>query len=217
MKTVILFLIMLPLVLTAYGQTGRYKQAMVVNIEKSKKATTINDFQILANSFARIAEAEQKEWTAWYYAAFYNLVINFQDSVTERRVKYISLAKKQIESGLKIKPDETELLVLQVMLYYAEMSVDPMKGITLLGEANEILSRAKAINPDNPRIYLEEAEAVYNMPPEFGGGRKKALPILLVAREKYEKFTPVDPMAPDWGKDRCEMLISGVNSQPANE
>jgi hypothetical protein len=53
------------------------------------------------------------------------------------------------------------------------MSVDPMKGITLLGEANEILSRAKAINPDNPRIYLEEAEAVYNMPPEFGGEGKK--------------------------------------------
>lgn len=217
MKKIIILLVVLPLVLTTYGQTDRYKQAMMVNIEKSKNATTINDFQVLANNFSRIAEAEQKEWTPWYYAAFYNLIINFQDSVNERKVMYISLARKQIESGLKIKPDETELLVLQVMLYYAEMSIDPMKGMTLMGEANELLSRAKAINPDNPRIYLEEAEAIYNMPPEFGGGRKKALPLLLVAREKFNNFTSVNFMAPDWGKDRCELLINEVNSQLANE
>lgn len=44
MKTVILFLIILPLVLTSYGQTERYRQAMMVNIEKSKKAATAIDF-----------------------------------------------------------------------------------------------------------------------------------------------------------------------------
>ena len=93
---------------------------MMVNIEKSKKAATAIDFQVLANSFARIAEAEQKEWTAWYYAAFYNLAINFQDSVNERK-------------------------------------------------------------------------------------------------EKFDKFIPVDFMAPDWGKDRCEMLISGAEGQVAND
>lgn len=217
MKTLFSLLITLLPVLQVSGQSERFRQAMQANIEKTKTAAALVDFQNLANSFGRIAEAEQKEWTPWYYAAFYNLVINFQDSNNERKAKFISLAKKQIESGLKIEPDETELLVLQVMAYYAEMAIDPVKGMTLMGEANTLIREAKAINPDNPRIYLEEAEAVYNMPPEFGGGKEKALPLLLVAKEKFDNFKPASSLAPDWGKDRCEKLISDIQSQPVNE
>ena len=38
------------------------------------------------------------------------------------------------------------------MSYYAEMSIDPMKGMTLFGETNSLISEAKKINPGNPRI-----------------------------------------------------------------
>ena len=165
-------------------------------------------YQELVNRFTRIAEAEKGEWTPRYYAAFYNLVINFQDTVKERKLKYISLAQREIEEGLKIKPEETEFMVLKVMSYYAEMALDPMKGMTLFGEATSLISQAKTINPDNPRIYLEEAEAIYNMPKEFGGGKEKAMPILLLAKEKFDNFTLMDPLAPSWGKDRCELLIN---------
>jgi hypothetical protein len=217
MKTLISLLIVLLPVISTSGQSERFRQAMMANIEKSKTAATLFDFQNLANNFSRIAEAEENEWTPWYYAAFYNLVINFQDSINERKAKFISLAEKQIESGLKVKPDETELLVLLVMSYYAEMAIDPIKGMTLMGEANTLLGEAKAINPDNPRIYLEEAEAVYNMPPEFGGGKEKALPILLVAKEKFDNYKPFNPFSPDWGKDRCEKLISDIKSRSLTE
>lgn len=208
MKTKALLAGILLSMVTAYGQSDKFTKAMLGNLEKSKSAKTLNDYQELSNSFTRIAEAEKNEWTPWYYAAFYNLIINFQDNVSERKEKFISLAQRQIESGLKIKPDETEFFVLKIMSYYAEMTIDPMKGMTLMGEVNSLISEAKNINPDNPRIYLEEAEAVYNMPPEFGGGKEKALPILLQAKEKFDKFTSSDPIAPSWGKDRCELLIS---------
>jgi hypothetical protein len=196
-------------IITASGQSGNFSRAMIENLEKAKSSVTLSDYQILANSFARIAEAEKTEWTPWYYAAFYNLVINFEDTDRERKEKYISLAQKQIESGMKLKPDETEFYVLKVMSYYAEMAIDPMKGMTLMSEVNALLNEAKTINPDNPRIYLEEAEAIYNMPPEFGGGKEKAMPIFLVAKEKFVNFTPATPLAPSWGEDRCDMLIEG--------
>jgi len=186
---------------------------MLSNLELSKTAQNVEDYQQLANSFERIATAEQKEWTAWYYAAFYNLVINFQDSINDRKMKYITIAQQQIDKGLKLKPDETELMVLKVMSYYAEMAVDPMKGMTLSGEANALLDKAKSINPDNPRIYLEEAEAIHGMPVEFGGGFEKAKPLLLLASEKFSKFVPADPLAPDWGKDRCEMLLEETEKE----
>jgi len=210
MKTQVFFAVLILSIITVDGQSNRFNKAMSDNLEKAKSARSLNDFQELANVFARIAEVEKNEWTPLYYAAFYNLVINFQDSVMERKEKYVALAQKQIESGLKIKPDETEFFVLRIMSYYAEMAIDPMKGMTLFGEANSLISEAKKINPGNPRIYLEEAEAVYSMPAEFGGGKEKALPILLLAKEKFDNFTLADPFSPDWGKDRCELLISGA-------
>ncbi|MFA5818221.1 MAG: hypothetical protein WC854_02960 [Bacteroidales bacterium] len=203
MKTTAVFAFILLSIVSVQAQSEKYTHAMLSNIEKAKSAQTLDDFQYLANSFARIAETEKSEWTAWYYAAFYNLVINFQDPVMDRKEKFVSLAQQQIETGLKLKSEETEFYVLKVMSYYAEMSIDPMKGMTLLGEANALLSQAKSINPDNPRIYLEEAEAVYNMPVEFGGGKEKALPLLLLAKEKFDKFVPSDQLAPDWGKEHC--------------
>lgn len=211
MKTTILLTgILLSMIPLKAQQNEKFTGAMLVALEQSKTAKTLEDFQDLANRFTRIAEAEKSEWTAWYYAAFYNLVINFQETAPDRKEQYISMAQQQIETGLKVKPEETEFLVIQVMSYYAEMAIDPTKGMTLFGEANALLSQAKSINPDNPRIYLEEAEAIYHMPVEFGGGKEKALPLLLLAREKFDKFVPADQLSPDWGKDRCETLLQGI-------
>ena len=210
MKTQALFAGLLLSIVTTYGQSDKFTQFMLGNLEKAKSAKTLNDYQELTNSFARIAEVEKNEWTPLYYTAFYNLVINFQDTVRERKEKYIALAQRQIESGLKIKPDETEFFVLKIMSYYGEMSIDPMKAMTLMGEVNSLISEAKTLNPSNPRIYLEEAEAIYNMPTQYGGGKEKALPILLLAKEKFDNFTSANPIAPSWGKDRCELLIGRV-------
>jgi hypothetical protein len=190
------------------AQNEKFTSAMLANIEKSKTANTTADYQDLANNFERIATAEKAEWTPWYYAAFYNLVLNFQEPDVSKKTSYLSLARQQIESGLKINPDETELMVLKVMSYYGELAIDPTKGLSVLGEANALIDRAKSINPGNPRIYLEQAEAIYNMPVEFGGGKDKAMPILLVAKEKFDTFVPANQLLPDWGKDRCELLIS---------
>jgi hypothetical protein len=213
MKTTFLLAgILLSMIPVKAQQNEKFTGAMLVALEQSKTAQTLEDFQDLANRFTRIAEAEKSEWTAWYYAAFYNLVLNFQETAPDRKERYISQAQQQIETGLKIKPEETEFLVIRVMSYYAEMAIDPTKGMTLFGEANALLSQAKSINPDNPRIYLEEAEAIYHMPAEFGGGKEKALPILLLAKEKFDKFVPADQLSPDWGKDRCETLLQGIES-----
>jgi hypothetical protein len=208
MKTTILIAAIVLSSFQLQAQNEKFTSAMMATIEKSKTAATAADFQDLANNFERIATAEKTEWTPWYYAAFYNLVLNFQEPDVAKKTKYLSLARQQIESGLKINPDETELMVLKVMSYYGELAIDPTKGLSVLGEANGLIDRAKSINPGNPRIYLEQAEAIYNMPVEFGGGKDNAMPILLEAKEKFDTFVPADQLVPNWGKDRCDQLIS---------
>jgi hypothetical protein len=208
MKKIFLFTVLSLSVLTVQSQSEKFTKAMLAAIEKSKTAVTTAEYQDLANSFERIARSEKDQWTPWYYAAFYNLVINFTDSTMENKEKYIALAQQQIEEGLKLKPEETELFVIRLMSLFAELAIDPMKGMNLMNEVYGLIEKGKSLNPENPRIYLENAEMVFNMPVEFGGGKEKALPILLQAKEKFDTFVPADALAPNWGKERCEMLLS---------
>lgn len=213
MKRTLLFVLIVLTVVTAWGQSEKFTEAMTVLLEKSGSAQTPDEYQEVANSFARIAMAEKGEWTPLYYAALNNLMMSFMDVSTDQKSKFLDLAKSQIEAGLKLKPEETELMVLKMLSYYAQMALNPMDAMNLMGEVNALIDHAKSVNPDNPRVYLTQAEAVFNMPVEFGGGGEAAKPLLMTAMEKFNGFVPEGPLSPDWGKDRCEMLLSQIEKE----
>lgn len=211
-RTILLTLIVLATV-SAWGQDDKFTGAMLKVIEKSGSAQTPDEYQEVANSFARIAKAEQNEWTPLYYAALNNLLMSFMEISADQKGKFISLAKSQIEAGLKLKPGETELMVLKMLSYYGQMALNPMDAMYMIGEVNTLIEQAKSLNPDNPRIYLTQAEAVFNMPPEFGGGDAAAKPLLMTAMEKFNSFVPEGPLSPAWGKERCEMLLGQIEQR----
>lgn len=208
MKKVTFLLILVWSFGVATAQNDKFTQAMIGNLEKAKTAQNVSDFQEVANGFERIAVSEKNQWTAWYYAGWYNLIINFQESNVAKKQQFLDQAKKLIDEGLKVKPDESELLVVKVMAYYAEMAINPANAMDLFPKTAELLEKAKSLNANNPRIYLTQAEAIFNMPVEFGGGKEKAQPILQTAKEKFDKFVPENQLSPDWGKERCEMLLA---------
>lgn len=208
MKKVTLLLICILVFGLGKAQDDRFTQVMLANLEKAKTVGNVSDFQELANSFERIAITEKTQWIAWYYAAWFNLVANFQEPDAIKKQQFINQAEKQIDEGLKIMPEETELLVIKVMAYYGEMAINQANAMDLFPKSAELLEKAKTLNPGNPRIYLTQAEAVFNMPVEFGGGKEKAKPILLAAKERFDKFVPENQLSPSWGKERCEMLLA---------
>jgi hypothetical protein len=63
------------------------------------------------------------------------------------------------------------------------------------------LETAKALNPENPRIYFLEGINKANLPPSMGGGPELAKPILEEAVAKFEAFQNSDPLWPHWGED----------------
>ncbi len=197
----------------AHGQNDKFTNAMLALIQKSSTAHTFEEYQDGANSFERIAEAEKSEWTPLYYAALNNLMISFMDISADQKGKLITLAQSQIDAGLRLKPEETELMVLKLLSYYGKMALNPMDTMNLMGVASALIDRMKSLNPDNPRIYLEQAEALFNIPPEFGGGGEAARPFLMTAMEKFNAFVPDGPLAPNWGKERCEMLLNQIGQR----
>jgi hypothetical protein len=213
MKRSILFAMIVLATATAWGQDDKFTDAMLNVFERSGSAQTLDEYQETANSFARIAMAEPNEWTPLYYAALNNIMISFMAVSTDQKSKFINLAKSQIEAGLKLKPEETELMVLKILNYYAQMALNPMDAMNMFGEVNALIDHARSLNPDNPRIYLTQAEAVYNMPAEFGGGGEAAKPLLTTAMEKFNRFVPEGPLSPNWGKERCEMLLSQIEKE----
>jgi hypothetical protein len=207
MKRMIVFALVVLMAGAVWGQNDKFTNAMLAVLQKSGEAQTFEEYQDAANSFARIAEAEKGEWTPLYYAALNNLMMSFMDIDPGQKEKLIELAQSQIDAGLKLKPEETELMVLKILSLYGRMAINPMDAMYLIGDVNTLIDRATQLNPDNPRIYLEQAEAMFNMPPEFGGGAKAALPLLEEAMEKFNIFVSDGPLAPNWGRDRCEILL----------
>jgi len=207
MKRIIVLVLIVLTAGAVRGQNDKFTNAMLAVLQKSGEAQTFEEHQDVANSFARIAEAEKGEWTPLYYAALNNLVMSFMDIDNGQKEKLMALAQSQIDAGLKLKPEESEFMVLQLLVYYGKMALNPMEAMQLLGKVSEVTEKALSIAPGNPRIYLEQAEARFNMPPEFGGGPGAAMPLLKEAMEKFDTFVPDSPLSPDWGRDRCEMLL----------
>ncbi len=200
-KAVLLFSVFI-LLTNVYGQSDAYYKNMGQNLQKFGTAQTIEDWQTLANQFDRIANVEKTEWLPSYYAAQSTIFMSFQEQDKSKVDAYLDQAQKFLDRAMEIKQDESEIHVLQGLLYQARIGVDPMaRGQKYSMMASSCFEKAKELNAENPRIYYLEGMSVMNTPEMFGGGKKNALPLLQLANEKFEKFAPSTQLSPNWGKE----------------
>ena len=114
------------------------------NLQSYATASSIADWQNIANQFERISNVEKKEWLPFYYAAQATIFMAFQEQDKTKIDAYLDQAQKYIDKATELKKDESELLVLQGMLYQARISVDMMgRGMQFSMKASECLEKAK--------------------------------------------------------------------------
>jgi tetratricopeptide (TPR) repeat protein len=208
MKTLLTISLTLILIVS-YAQETRYEQAMMNALEKMGQASTISEFTQAANIFERIAQTETNEWIPLYHAAHAWMIMGFTEQDITKKDPYFEKAQQLLDRALIIAPDESELYTLQAFIYPGKITVDPMgRGPVLVGKMNEALDKAIRLNPENPRSYYLRAVTLVNMPEAFGGGKAVAKPIFETAQKKFENFTPVSPLWPNWGKEMNEEEIS---------
>ncbi|MBN1821271.1 MAG: hypothetical protein JXR31_02535 [Prolixibacteraceae bacterium] len=201
MKTILAFLILISLTLTAASQS-KYEQTMKSTIEKMNSNENPAGFQDAANTFERISMNESGEWLPLYYVAYSYIIISYQEQDLTKKDPYLDKAQGFLDKAIKIESDESELFALQAFLYPSRMTVDPMtRGMEYLDKLNGAIDKAIELNPENPRSYYLKAVITLNMPEAFGGGASVAKPIFETAKEKFEKFVPESPIHPDWGKE----------------
>lgn len=203
MKNAFLSIIFTLFHIAAFAQNARYTAAMTKAIAQLDSAKTSAQHLEAANSFARIASAEPKEWLPAYYAAFgqINAAFVLLRENPSKAEEAIEAAQSSLDKAKALAPTESEIAVLQAYILIARVSENPMvKGQELSPQVFAELGKAAALNPDNPRAPFLQGMYTLNMPEFYGGGAARAKPFFEKAAVLYEKAQP-EALMPTWGKE----------------
>ena len=191
------------------GSDTLYYSILRNSIELAFKDYKLENYRQLANCSERILLVYKNEWLPYYYEAYAYINMGFIETNEGNREKYCDKAQNLLDEAFKIIPDESEIYVLQSMLYYARMSISPMiNGPIYLPKAARALDDAEKLDPGNPRIYYLRGKSTMNTPKFFGGGKEAAIPIFDKALNVYKRFQPKSIIHPNWGEEDAFRLYN---------
>ncbi len=203
----ILFSCLLLVALGSSAQSEKYLAAMEKNLHAfDTAAKTTADYQMLANNFERIGDAEKTQWLPYYYAGLALANAGWADQKLDKDAN--STRINTFCDKAEALDKNSEIYVLRNMSATQQMLVDPQTRYMTYGvKASEYLNIAIKLNPDNPRIYYLQGESMFGTPAAFGGGKDKAKPLFEKALALYKVEKP-KPMWPNWGKERTEEQLA---------
>lgn len=195
----------------------KFVKAMEAKMVAVDTAISVQSLTDLANSFERIAEAEKNQWLAYYYAAYCNASAGLMagtggDMMAAKADKtdpYADKAEMQIKKAEELMKDNSEIFVVKKMVATLRMIGDPMNRFMTYGpEAQAALDEAKKLDPNNPRVYLLEAQDKFYTPEQFGGSKDEAKVLFEKSKQLYETFKPASTVHPAWGKGTVTYFLS---------
>jgi len=218
MKKTILILSAILVASFSFAQMpDKFGKAMESKIAMLDSVQTAEGYIELANAFERIADAEKNQGLAYYYAAYCNasagtMVGAGGDMMTAKADKtdpYADKADKQIKKAEELMKGNSEIFIVKKMVATLRLLGDPMNRYMTYGpEATAMLEEAKKINPNNPRVYLLEAQDKYFTPEQFGGSKDEAKVLFEKAQKLFETFKPETSIHPNWGKNQIGYFLS---------
>jgi tetratricopeptide (TPR) repeat protein len=207
MKKIIFIAFVLLIAKKMHGNDTLYYPLLRNSIDLAYKEYKLENYRQLANCSERILLVYKNEWLPYYYEAYAYVNMSFIETNEGDKEMYCDKTQKLLDEVFKIKPDESELFVLQSLVYYARMSISPMiNGPLYITKAVNALSDAEKLDSDNPRIYYLRGKSIINTPKFFGGGKNAAIPIFEKALTMYKTFKQKSSVHPDWGKEDAERL-----------
>jgi len=218
MKRIIVALAALTLssALLAQMDNEKFVKAMEKNIALIDSANTPEEWIDLAASFERIAEAEKTQWLPYFYASLghvmagrmsigSDIMVNNSDKTDPKA----DAAQKALDKAITLSKETSETWVIKKMIASLRMLGDVMNRYMTYGpEAATALETAKKMDPNNPRVYLLEAEDKYFTPEEYGGSKTEAKTLFEKSKELYGTFKPESSIHPTWGLGQVMYWLS---------
>lgn len=221
MKKIILSIAFAICLVTVFAQSDKYKNAMKERIAALDSTNDMNALKDISAAFERIGDAEKTQWHPYYYSALSlinagNLLYVANPSDVESLKKIDPLAEKAeqlIDKAEALSQNNSEIYAAKKMAASLRMMVDPMSRYMQYGaKAQQALETARKLNPDNPRVYLLQAEDRFYTPEQYGGSKTDAKKLFEEALKKYESFKPASELDPNWGKSTAEYFLNQMKS-----
>lgn len=195
------------------AQSEKYVNAMKKNVAELETAMEKGTLPDLAASFERIADAEKNQWLPYYYAAYCNVMLAFIEQDKSKTDGIADKADQLLKKAEDLAGGEnSETCVIKSMIATAHMMVDPQSRFMQYGQASAMqLTKAKSLDPTNPRPVYLEGTTKFHTPEQFGGGKALAKPLFAKALEMYDKFKPASELHPVWGKGATTYFLAQCN------
>lgn len=202
------------LAFTVQAQQGNEKfvKAMEKALSGLDSLSTAEQWLAASNNFERIAQKETKEWLPAYYVAFcQTMAFNMSKDATMYEL-FAKRAEEFINKADALSPDNSEIYVLKSMISGLFIRINPMVNGQKYGPvAGMQLEKAKQLDPENPRAYMQEGATLLFTPPQWGGDKVKAKATLQTASTKYDAFKPQSSIHPNWGAKTNGMFLEMAN------
>jgi hypothetical protein len=172
-------------------------------------AKSVMDMQTASNRFGLIAKKWATEWVAQYYASYTLVILSYIEKDEKKRDAYLDEADKLYDkASVLIKSENDEIYVLGALIANGRLAVSPMNRYQKYGAIfNQNLEKAKAVQPNNPRIYYLQGTSFYYTPKAFGGGAKNAIALFEKADALFQNEKSNDILKPNWGKKQNSDLL----------
>ena len=144
---------------------------------------------------------------ARYYAAMastalVNILTDMEESNQKRTImEHVDYAIDHLETTTLQDESFAEGWLLLSAAYGQKMEARPLRAVALSRKFNRAMSRARELEPDNPRVVLLRAITDYNLPRIVGGNKDRGLEGLYRAARLFEEEVVEDPVLPSWGRD----------------
>jgi hypothetical protein len=196
----------------AQAPNEKFVKAMEKALAGMDTLKTFEQWLAASNNFERIAQKETKEWLPHYYVALcQTMAFNLSKDATMYEL-YAKRAEEYLGKADALNPDNSEIYVLKCMVSGLFIRINPMVNGQKYGPVAAMqLEKAKALDPSNPRAYMQEGATLLFTPPQWGGDKAKAKTTLETAAAKYETFKPASSIHPDWGKKTNEIFLEMAN------
>ena len=206
MKKIILTLAVFVTGLVTFG-AANYETSMKEVLDNYRSENR-KSFADLATSMESISADYPNKSESYFWSSFFNTIVGFNESDLKKKDEVLNKAKDQIDKAIELDSKNDEYYVQKAMVFQGQLLVDPQnRGRDYSAKADRMISKALELNPNNARAYYLKAQNIFHRPSQYGGGAKKALPIIKEAKKLIDKQDTSNALMPVWGKEEIEELL----------
>ncbi len=188
-----------------------FEPILAATLEQFEKDTSSAMIIATVNRLELIAGKWNDQWLAHYYAAYGESIYSYIEEDENKRDALLDKADEHLLQAEQLYGQENdELFVLRALIANARLAVKPGNRWKEYGEIfNQDITKARSMNPANPRIYYLQGNSLYYTPKMFGGGPKNAMPFYEEADSLYQQIK-LDSLGimPSWGKLQNEQMLN---------